>query len=67
MASPDFTAARWRRSSYSMQQGECVEVSPVGDVIGVRDSKHPAGPVLVFRRSAFGPLLQSLRNGAESA
>ena len=34
----------WRTSSYSAQNGQCVEVR--GDLSAVRDSKNPDGPVL---------------------
>ncbi|SCE73924.1 protein of unknown function [Micromonospora purpureochromogenes] len=38
----------WRKSTRSAQ-GECVEVADnLPGVIGVRDSKDPAGPVLTF-------------------
>ncbi|WP_247662513.1 DUF397 domain-containing protein [Micromonospora sp. U21] len=40
------TDARWRKSSRS-NQDNCVEVATdPGDVVGVRDSKDPDGPVL---------------------
>jgi hypothetical protein len=38
----------WRKSSYSSSNGQCVEIASVGTEIAVRDSKNPAGPVLIF-------------------
>ena len=34
----------WRKSSYSSQGGECVEIRD--DLFALRDSKNPDGPVL---------------------
>ncbi|SIN16986.1 DUF397 domain-containing protein [Micromonospora cremea] len=49
----DLTDARWRTSSRS-GNGECVEVADnLPGVVGVRDSKDPAGPVLVFAPAAW--------------
>lgn len=49
---------RWRKSSHSGDQGECVEVAalPTG-AIAVRDSKSPDGPRLTLSRRAFRTLL----------
>jgi hypothetical protein len=39
----------WRKSSYSGSNGgNCIEVAATRDVVGVRDSKDPHGPVLAF-------------------
>jgi hypothetical protein len=44
----------WRKASYSIGSGECVEVAELsGDQIAVRDSKDPDGPVLRFTRGEF--------------
>jgi hypothetical protein len=34
----------WRKSSYSSQNGNCVEVR--GDLLALRDSKNTTGPIL---------------------
>lgn len=39
----DTTRARWRKSSHSGANGQCVELANTGLV---RDSKNPAGPAL---------------------
>lgn len=38
------TTTRWRKSSYSNDSADCVEVS--GTLDHLRDSKNPVGPVL---------------------
>ncbi|MEV6693334.1 DUF397 domain-containing protein [Micromonospora sp. NPDC051196] len=43
------SGAQWRKSSRSGSSDQCVEVATnVSGVVGVRDSKDPAGPVLTF-------------------
>ncbi|WP_214411784.1 DUF397 domain-containing protein [Sphaerisporangium fuscum] len=40
--------AHWRKSSYSGDDGNCVEVaSNLPGLVAVRDSKNPAGPALL--------------------
>ncbi|WP_432278202.1 DUF397 domain-containing protein [Nocardia carnea] len=40
---------RWFKSSHSGGGQDCVEVTFAEDgLVGVRDSKNPAGPALVF-------------------
>ncbi|GAA2187025.1 DUF397 domain-containing protein [Micromonospora lupini] len=49
----DLTDAQWRTSTRS-GNGECVEVADnLPGVVGVRDSKDPSGPVLVFAPPAW--------------
>ncbi|PGH44668.1 DUF397 domain-containing protein [Micromonospora sp. WMMA1996] len=51
----ELTGARWRTSTRSSSNGgACVEVADgVAGVVGVRDSKDPGGPVLVFTPPAW--------------
>lgn len=54
--------AIWRTSNHSGGQGDCVEVAGnVADVVPVRDSKRPSGPVLAFRHQAWNAFLDRLR------
>jgi hypothetical protein len=38
----------WRKANASKQDGNCVEVGKTGDLVLMRDSKDPDGPVLKF-------------------
>lgn len=51
----DLSGASWRKSSRSGGNGgACVEVADnLSDVVGVRDSKDPGGPVLTFDTQAW--------------
>ncbi|MEU9079639.1 DUF397 domain-containing protein [Kitasatospora sp. NPDC004745] len=50
----DPTGARWVKSSFSQQGGNCVEIAPAfPGVMPVRDSKDPEGPVLLFPADAW--------------
>lgn len=45
----DLSGARWFKSSHSSGDNACVEVAHLdGGMVGVRDSKNPSGPALVF-------------------
>ncbi|MFG1800242.1 DUF397 domain-containing protein [Micromonospora carbonacea] len=46
----DLSSARWKKSTRSgTSGGDCVEVAAnLTDVVAVRDSKDPSGPVLAF-------------------
>ncbi|MFE9323326.1 DUF397 domain-containing protein [Nocardia sp. NPDC052278] len=60
----DLSGARWKKSSYSETSGQCVEVAFLdGDMIGVRDSKNPSGPVLVFTPSEWDALTAGVNDG----
>lgn len=45
----DLSATIWRKSAYSNNGGNCVEVARnLPGVVAVRDSKDPDGPALIF-------------------
>lgn len=52
-------AARWRKSSWSTDQANCVEVAFAGPAVGVRDSKHTEGPVLAFPAGNWAAFLRA--------
>ncbi|SCL34013.1 protein of unknown function [Micromonospora pallida] len=52
--------AAWRKSSHSGDEGACLELAVITpavrdslDAVAVRDSKDPAGPVLLFGPAAW--------------
>lgn len=50
----DLSGAAWFKSSRSTTGDDCVEVAHLrGGMVGVRDSKNPAGPALVFDPAAW--------------
>ncbi|MFI9640210.1 DUF397 domain-containing protein [Micromonospora sp. NPDC051925] len=48
MHTPDLATAHWFTSSRSTNNGDCVECAVLPDLMAVRDSKDPSGPVLLF-------------------
>ena len=40
------TYMNWRKSSYSLSNGNCVEVGTGRAMVAVRDSRDPDGPVI---------------------
>ena len=59
----DDLAPAWRKSSYSANQGACVELSGLPTGTAVRDSKDPAGPVLMFTPAAWSAWTAGVRSG----
>ncbi len=54
----------WRKSSYSNDNGDCIEVSDgQKGVTPVRDSKDPQGPALLFTASAFAAFITGIKSG----
>jgi hypothetical protein len=57
--------AVWHKSSRSGSNGgDCVEVADnLPGVVAVRDSKNPAGPVLVFTPSEWRAFVDGAKDG----
>lgn len=54
--------AKWFKSSRSTNASECVEIAFAGKaahLVGVRDSKDPGGPALVFTSGQWDAFLAS--------
>jgi hypothetical protein len=55
---------RWVKGSRSFANGNCVEVATLPDgMIGIRDSKHPQGPVLRFTPGEWNAFLAGAQRG----
>jgi Domain of unknown function (DUF397) len=57
----DLSDLRWRKSSYSNAQAQCVEVAELAGAVAVRDSKDPAGPALMFTRAQWRAFTAGLK------
>ncbi|TQE33814.1 DUF397 domain-containing protein [Streptomyces ipomoeae] len=59
----ELSAAIWIKSSYSGDNGgNCIEIAPaIPNVVPVRDSKNPDGPVLVLNRSAWASFVAAVK------
>ncbi|TDC34748.1 DUF397 domain-containing protein [Micromonospora sp. KC213] len=55
--------APWRKSTRS-QTSNCVEMAPLSAAaVGLRDSKDPSGPVLLFPRAGWLGFITGAKNG----
>lgn len=60
----DCAGATWRKASYSGGEGgDCIQLADLAAVVGVRDSKNPDGPKLVFSRRELGSLVARVKSG----
>jgi Domain of unknown function (DUF397) len=54
----------WRKSTYSNDSGNCVEVTGADRLVGVRDSKqHGGGPILEFTAAVWRKFLAEAKSG----
>ena len=62
MTEIDLSRAEWRKSSYSSQSGNCVEVARnLPALVAIRDSHAPDGAKLVVSQETWRAFLKSLR------
>lgn len=52
----------WKKSSFSGQLGDCVEVAAPGRVL-VRDTKDRKGPALSFSAAAWNDFISAVKEG----
>lgn len=51
----------WKKSSFSVNNGACVEVAAPPGAVLVRDSKDPDGPRLAFTPGEWGTFLAGVK------
>ena len=62
MTEIDLSRAEWHKSSYSSQDGNCVEVARnLPGLVAVRDSKQPDGAKLVVSQQTWRVFLRGVR------
>jgi hypothetical protein len=60
----DLSKAQWFKSSRSSASKDCVEVAFLDEgVVGVRDSKNPTGPALVFAPGEWDAFTSRVNSG----
>ncbi|MET8877696.1 DUF397 domain-containing protein [Nocardia sp. NPDC004604] len=60
----DLAGAQWFKSSLSGGAENCVEVAFLpNDLVGVRDSKNPSGPTLVFTPAEWSAFTTATTRG----
>jgi Domain of unknown function (DUF397) len=62
MTEINLSRAEWHKSSYSSQDGNCVEVARIlPEFVAVRDSKESDGPQLVVPIEAWQAFMRKTR------
>ncbi|WP_116211386.1 DUF397 domain-containing protein [Streptomyces olivoreticuli] len=64
MNTVDLFEAKWRKSSYSSGEGQCVEIAFLREVVATRDSKTPHGSVLAFSAGTWSVFTAGIKAGA---
>ena len=60
----DLSRAEWRKSGYSSQSGNCVEVAiNMPGTVAIRDSKDTQGPILVIGHDDWQALTRQIKGG----
>jgi hypothetical protein len=60
----ELSGAAWRKSRRSNPSGNCVELARLSaGRVAVRNSRHPAGPVLVCTRDEFAAFVRGAKDG----
>jgi len=62
MTGDDLSRAPWKKSSYSGNTGNCVEVAITQSEVRIRDSQDPDGAMLTVSRKAWREFTQGMRS-----
>jgi hypothetical protein len=54
---------RWRKSSYSINSGNCVEIAVAGSAVYIRDSKHPDDGYVALSRAELAAFVDAAKAG----
>lgn len=63
MSSFEVADLKWRKAQRSAGNGACVEVASYQDMVAVRDSKDPNGPVLTYAHDEWNVFLRGAKSG----
>ena len=64
MLAKELGDVRWQKSWHSNPNGECVELAALpGGEIAMRNSRFPAGPVLVYTQAEITAFLAGAKDG----
>ncbi|MGH3342292.1 MAG: DUF397 domain-containing protein [Carbonactinosporaceae bacterium] len=64
MPATDLPHARWHKSRRSGIEGNCVEMARLpGGNVAVRNSRNPAGPVLIYSRREIARFVVAAKDG----
>ena len=68
MTDVDLSRAMWHKSSFSSQDGNCVEVARnLPGIVAIQDSKNPNARALVVGREAWGTFIKLVKDDSYPA
>lgn len=64
ISAADLPALTWQKARQSNSQGNCVELATLPDGrIAMRNSRHPAGPALIYTKSELEAFVRGAKDG----
>ena len=64
MAAPDLTTAQWHTSSFSGNNGTCVQIAALPNGrIAVRNSNHPEDGIILSTRAEINAWINRIKTG----